>query len=182
MRSKLFASITIAAAISALAVLPSFAQKTASPQTVKIGYFNLALVKASFPEAAGSESLKNQAEGQLRRDVEAGNKALLKAQEEKKPEEEIKKMQKDMQAEINAKTQALFQLVQTQNAIANQTIHQAVNSVAKEKGLDIIVDANSVYSGGDKLVSGGEDITDSVIKKLNPAANVVKAPGGATAK
>lgn len=181
---KLFAGITVAAAISALAVLPSFAQgKTASAQTVKIGYFNLGLVKASYPESAGSESLKNQAEGQLRREMEAGNAALRKAQEEKKSEEEIKKLQKELQQEISAKAQALSQLVRTQNAIATQAIIQAVNSVAKEKGLDIIVDAEAIYSGGDKVLSGGEDITDAVVKKLNPAgAPSAKTAGGSTAK
>lgn len=179
MRSKLFATTTLAVALLASAVLPTFAAdgKPATAQTVKIGYFNLALVKASYPESAGSESLKNQAEGQLRRDVEFGNKKLQEAQEAKKPKEEIEKMAKEMQTEINAKTQALATLVQTQNAIASQNIAQAVNAVAKEKGLDIIVDANSVYSGGDKLLNGGEDITDAIVKRLNPAKTAAKDAG-----
>lgn len=148
---------------------PAFAQKSASPTTLKIGYFNLALAKASYPEAAGSESLRTQAENQLRRDVEEGNKSLQKAQEDKKPKEELEKMARDLQTTINAKQQALIQLVQTQAAIATQNIAQAVNAVAREKSLDLVVDGAGVFAGGDKIVNSGEDITEAVIKKLTPA-------------
>jgi Skp family chaperone for outer membrane proteins len=143
---------------------------------VKIGYFNLALVKASYPEAAGSETLRNNAEAMLRRDVEEGNKRLQKAQEDKKPKEEIEKMARDLQAEINAKQQALIQLVQTQAAIATQNIAQAVNAVARDKGLDLVVDGAGVFAGGDKIVNNGVDITDEVVKRLQPQA--LKAPSG----
>lgn len=167
-----FKSLTLALALSSLtisAVAPAFAAGTAATMSVKIGYFNLHLVKASFPEAAGSETLRVQAENQLRRDVEEGNKVLQKLQSENKPKEEIEKKARDLQTEINAKQQALIQLVQTQQAIANQTIGQAVAQVAKEKGLDLVIDASSVYAGADKVVSNGEDITDSIVKKLAPA-------------
>jgi Skp family chaperone for outer membrane proteins len=154
----------------ASASTPAFAEKTAQATSVKIGYFNLALVKASYPEAAGSELLRTQAENQLRRDVEEGNKSLQKAQEDKKPKEELERMARDLQTTINAKQQALIQLVQTQAAIATQNIAQAVNLVAKEKSLDMVVDGAGVFAGGDKIVNNGEDITEAVIKKLQPAA------------
>jgi len=152
------------------AYLPAQAQKAATPTPVKIGYFNLALVKASYPEAAGSETLRNNAEAMLRRDVEEGNKRLQKAQEDKKPKEEIEKMARDLQTEINAKQQALIQLVQTQAAVATQNIAQAVNNVARDKGLDLVVDGAGVFAGGDKIVTNGMDITDEVVKKLQPQA------------
>ncbi len=147
-----------------------FAQKTAFPTSVKIGYFNLALVKASYPESAGSETLRINAEAILRQDVEEGNKRLQKAQEEKKPKDDLDKMAKELQTQINAQQQAMVQLVQTQVAIANQKIAQAVNSVAKEKSLDLVVDGQGVFAGGDKVINGGVDITEDVMKKLQPAA------------
>lgn len=154
---------------------PAFAA-AASTVSVKIGYFNLQLVKASFPEAAGSETLRVQAENQLRRDVEEGNKMLQKLQADNKPKEEIEKRARDLQTEINAKQQALIQLVQTQQAIANQTIAQAVAQVAKDKGLDLVIDGSGVFAGGDKIVNSGEDITDSIVKRLAPA--VIRSGGG----
>ncbi len=150
--------------------LPGQAEKIAMPTQIKIGYFNLALVKASYPEAAGSETLRTNAESQLRRDVEEGNKRLQKAQEEKKPREELEKMARELQAEINAKQQALIQLVQTQAAIATQNIAQAVNSVARDKSLDLVVDGAGVFAGGDKIVNNGLDITEEVVKRLQPQA------------
>ncbi len=179
MKSRILTS-ACAALLVAVAGLstPAFAQKSAQQTSVKIGYFNLALVKASYPEAAGSELLRTQAENQLRRDVEEGNKRLQKAQEDKKPKEELEKMARDLQTEINAKQQALIQLVQTQAAIATQNIAQAVNVVAKEKSLDLVVDGAGVFAGGDKIVNNGEDITEAVVKKLSPAARLTTGGGG----
>ena len=73
--SSLLASALIAATVCGSAMAEN---KTATPSTVKIGYFNLALVKATTP-AGDAESLKNNAEGQLRRDIETGQKAIEKA-------------------------------------------------------------------------------------------------------
>lgn len=152
-----------------LATVPAFA---AGAVSVKIGYFNLALVKASNPESAGSETLRVNAENQLRRFVEEGNKRLTKMQDEKKPKEDIEREAKQLQTEINAQQRALIELVQSQTQMANQQIAGAVARVAKEKTLDLVVDGAGVFAGGDKVVSSGEDITDAIIKILAP--NVIK--------
>src|SRR5262249_39301357 len=91
--------LLIAALVPAICSSAAMAQqKTASAATVKIGYFNLALVKATTT-AGESEVLKNQAEAQLRRDIETGQKAIEKAREEKKSEAEIKEIIKQVQTE-----------------------------------------------------------------------------------
>lgn len=168
-RVNLVSSLSLVLALAAVG-LPANAQKAASATTLKVGYFNLNLVKASSPDAAGSESLKNQAESQLRREVEEANKNLQKALSDKKPQEEVQKMAKEVQTEINAKQKALAELVQAATAQANQKIYQAVNQVAAEKSLDLVVDGAGVYAGGQKVIDNGQDITADVIKKLSPAA------------
>lgn len=165
---KIITSSLVAALVAISAGLPSLAAGPAQTTSVKFGYFNLALVKASFPEAAGSEALRVQAENQLRRDVEEGNKRLQKAQDEKKEKAELEKMARELQMEINAKQNALIQLVQTQTAMATQAIAAAVANVSKEKGLDVVVDGAGVFAGGEKLVNSGEDITQAVVQKLAP--------------
>lgn len=165
---KFITSIAAAALVAVSAGIPTFAANSAQPTSVKFGYFNLALVKASYPEAAGSEALRVQAENQLRRDVEEGNKRLAKANEDKKPKEEIEKMARDLQSEINAKQNALIQLVQTQTAMATQAIAAAVAQVSKDKGLDVVVDGAGVFAGGEKLVNSGEDITEAIVRRLAP--------------
>lgn len=169
-RANVVSSLSLVLALAVVGILPASAQKAASATTLKVGYFNLNLVKASSPDAAGSESLKNQAESQLRREVEEANKNLQKALSEKKPQEEVQKMAKEVQTEINAKQKALAELVQAATAQANQKIFQAVNQVAAEKGLDLVVDGAGVYAGGQKVIDNGQDITSEVIKKLSPAA------------
>lgn len=180
MKSKIITSISAAVLIAMVGVSqPAFAQKSATPTSVKLGYFNLLLVKASYPESAGSESLRTQAESQLRRDLEDANKTLQKAQDDKKSKEELEKLARDLQSGINAKNQALTQLVQTQLAIANQNIAQAVNTIAHDRGLDLVVDSSTILAGGDKLVNNGVDVTEDVIKKLAPQ-QPLKSPGPAT--
>ncbi|MBI4533860.1 MAG: OmpH family outer membrane protein [Candidatus Melainabacteria bacterium] len=184
MKMRIVASVCASLLLVVGGGLPGQAEKIATPTQIKIGYFNLALVKASYPEAAGSETLRTNAESQLRRDVEEGNKRLQKGQEEKKPREELEKMARELQAEINAKQQALIQLVQTQAAIATQNIAQAVNSVARDKSLDLVVDGAGVFAGGDKIVNNGLDITEEVVKRLQPQAlrpTTSGATGGASA-
>lgn len=177
---KIITSALVAAFVAISAGMPSLAAGPAQTTSVKFGYFNLALVKASYPEAAGSEALRVQAENQLRRDVEEGNKRLQKAQDDKKAKEEIEKMARELQAEINAKQNALIQLVQTQTAMATQAIAAAVAQVSKEKGLDVVVDGAGVFAGGEKLVNSGEDITEAVVKKLTPQLNARPASSSST--
>ena len=148
--------------------LPVLAQKSAVPVSVKIGYFNEALVKASFPEAAGSETLKAQAESQLRKDLDDANKHVQQLQEQKKPADEIQKAIKDAQVSINAKQQALAELVQSQNALVRDKIVNAVNQVGREKNLDLVINGEGLYMGGKTVLDSGTDITDDVVKKLVP--------------
>jgi Skp family chaperone for outer membrane proteins len=165
---RVITTFTALSVLLSLAAGPAFSAGTASTISVKVGYFNLALVKASYPESAGSETLRITAENQLRRDVEEGNKRLQKMQDDKKPKEEIEKEAKQLQTEINAKQRALIELVQSQQQLATQAVASAVARVAKEKTLDLVIDGAGVFAGGDKIVSSGEDITDAVIKALSP--------------
>jgi Skp family chaperone for outer membrane proteins len=156
---------------SGLSSVPAYAQgkTTATPTSLKMGYFNLALVKASFPEAAGSDQLRQNAESMLRQKVVDGNSALQKAQKDGKTKQELDQMAKDIQLEVNSAQQVLAQLVQQQVAMATQAIAIAVNRVARDKSLDVVVDGAGVYAGGDKIVNNGADVTQDIIKLLQPA-------------
>jgi len=163
------------------------AQKSASQINVKVGYVNLAMIKANTPDSASSEELTHKAETFLKLSVEESNKRLAKAQEEKKSEEEIKKLKSDLQTQINAKQQAYAELVQSSQAQSLQRISAAVNSVASDKGLDLVVDGGGVLAGGQKLLDNGIDITNDVVKKLAPnspaaAEKTAAAPAAAPAK
>ena len=167
-KMRRFAFLT---ALSMVALAPcANAQKSASQINVKVGYVNLAMIKANTPDSASSEQLTKQAEAFLKASVEESNKRLLKAQEEKKSEEDIKKLKSDLQTQINAKQQAYAELVQSSQAQSLQRISAAVNQVASDKGLDLVVDGGGVLAGGQKLLDNGIDITNDVVKKLAPNA------------
>jgi Skp family chaperone for outer membrane proteins len=159
---------TALVALASLACLAIPYSMAANSMSMKVGYFNLNLAKTSFPEYAGAEGLRMQAESQLRRDVEEGNKALQKMQTENRPKEEIEKKAKEIQVEINIKQETLIKLVQERLQAAVSKMSQAVNEVAKEKGLDLVVDGSGIFAGGDKVLTNGDDITDAVIQKLSP--------------
>jgi Skp family chaperone for outer membrane proteins len=180
-RIHLFA---LAALLSGASIVPPGAMAGSSQSlTVKMGYFNLNKVKTLHPASAGLDRLENTAKELLRLDAEKGNSALLQMQKDGKPKEEIEKAQRDLQLQINAKVEASTSLLMGNRATANTEIAQAVNAVAKEKGVDIIVDAGGIYAGGEKFLSNGEDLTDNILQKLVPTGILPtgqKAP--ATAK
>jgi len=155
-------SIAITFGASSAEAGPSTAQST----NIKMGYFNLALVKAAYPEAKESESLRERADSQLKRDVDDSNRQIQKARDEKKSPEEIRKLTEQLQLEVNAKQKAVSELVQTESATATQKILGAVNSVARAKGLDLVVDGAGVYAGGQKILDNGVDITEDIVKEL----------------
>lgn len=175
-------ALIVTAGLSTPAYAQGASKTSATPTSVKMGYFNLALVKASFPEAAGSDQLRQNAESMLRQKVVDGNSALQKAQKEGKSKAELDEMAKDIQLEVNAAQQALAQLVQQQAANATQAIAIAVNRVARDKGLDVVVDGAGVYAGGDKIVNNGVDVTQAVIRLLQPAAPATASTQAAPTK
>ena len=159
-------ALSLVALVPACVSNPAYAQKAASQINVKVGYVNLGQIKASTPGSAQSEELTHRAEAFLKASVEESNKRLAKAQEEKKSEEDIKKLKADLQTQIYAKQQAYAELVQSSQEESRQRISAAVSEVAKDKGLDLVVDGAGVLSGGQKLIDNGVDITAEVVKKL----------------
>jgi Skp family chaperone for outer membrane proteins len=182
MRNSILGSSLLAAILAVSMTGAADAQnKTASSTTVKIGYFNLAMVKATTP-AGDSEGLKNQAERNLRADIETGQKAIEKAKADKKTDEELKAMVKQVQTELAAKQQALAQLVQAATMQDTQRLVGAVSNVAKKKGLDLIVDANAVYAGGKEVLDKGIDVTADVVEAMGgkPSDKTAEASGSKT--
>lgn len=162
----------LAALVSLSLTAPARAEKAAVAKNLKVGYFNLTLLKASYPESVGSETLRIQAEEQLRREVEEANKRLKKAADEKKSQEEVQKLVNEIQVALTAKRQALAQLLQTATTQANDKIFQTAAVVAKEQNLDLIVDGGAVYFGGQGLLENGQDVTVDMLKRLSPGFQI----------
>ena len=104
----------------------------------------------------------------LRVAVEKGNFELADMQKQNKPKEEIENKKKQLQNEINIQQQTLGALVLSTSVNSQNAITEAINAVAKEHGLDVVVDYSGIYRGSDKFSSQGIDITSMIIKRLNP--------------
>lgn len=147
--------------------------KSIQAMPVKMGYFYLGKVKQSFAEAAAGTLMEERAKEMLRQDVQKGNDELQQLTKQNKPKEEIEKKRDQLQAEITLKQQTLGTLISSTSINSQNAINEAIESVAKENGLDIVVDASGIFRGADKFANQGMDITPFVIKRLNPDAVVV---------
>lgn len=163
-------------AVTTAAINPVSAQQAATPISVKIGYFNLPAVRGACPEALSSENIKSQADAQLRRDLEEAQKRIQKMQDDKRPKEEVDKALAEARTAFAAKQQALSELVQSAINTANLKIVQTVGAVAKEKGLDLVVDGQGIYTGAERVQANAIDITSDVIKRLAPLVTPQVAP------
>ena len=140
--------------------------------SVKIGYFNLPLVKASYQPASNAEILKAQAEAMLREELKTLNEALSKMQTEKKAEAEIAKFKELAQTKISAKQQAYTEILANQTNQVKVSIAKAVDTVARAKGLDIVLDGQGLFAGGKLVLDNGVDITKEVVAQLSPASKL----------
>ena len=71
-----------------------------------------------------------------------------------------KKFEETVQAELKSKENAFNSFREKKEEEVYQRIHAVSEKIRLEKGLDAIIDARSVFSGG-------VDITDDLIKRLN---------------
>ena len=101
------------------------------------------------------------------REIENKEKEIQKYLEAKEAEFEKletplqkKKFQVSVQAEMKTKEAAFNDFREKKEEIVYQKIHTVTEKIRLEKGLDAILDARSVFSGG-------IDITDILIKTLN---------------
>ncbi|MBP7862565.1 OmpH family outer membrane protein [bacterium] len=172
-------NLVLVSALLTASISPAMAQSAVS---VKLGYFSLGMVRANYAEASTSEGLKAQAEAQLRQSAEEANSRIQKMREEKKPTEEIEKAIREAQTKLGAKQEALAQLVETSTSTVTAKIMQAANLVAKDKGVDIVVDGQHVFAGGQKFLDSGVDLTKEIIERLKsgnrsePKAPAAKVP------
>lgn len=156
-------SAGMSSAIGADAAVP---EKVAEPLTVKVAYFNFGKIRAGIPEVSNAEAIRINAEAQLRKDVETWNNRLLKMREEKRPADEIEKTKQEGQTVVRAKQEALAQLVESANLSVRVQVAQAAEAEARARNIDLVVDGQGLYAGGQKVFDHGVDITQAVLKRL----------------
>lgn len=153
-------------AVGAFCASAKSAEKNPEPLTVKVGYFNFGKIRAGIPEVANAEAIRINSEAQLRKDVEAWNNKLIKMREEKQSAAEIDKTKQEAQAVVRAKQEALAQLIESANLSVRVRVAQAAEAEAKSRNIDLVVDGQGLYAGGQKVFDHGVDITQAVLKRI----------------
>lgn len=135
-------------------------------EMMRIGYLNLASIKAVHPASKAAEQVSVNAENQLQNELKAANEELGNVQDKGGSQAEVKDLALQLKTRIDAKQQALIQIIQAQRENAIKEISTAASQVGQELGLDLVVDGGAVYAGGRGIVDNGVDVTVPIAKKL----------------
>ncbi len=125
-----------------------------------IGYVDLQKVFINYKETEKARAGFEKKQKELREELEEKQKTLEQAQKDNKKPEEIQKLVAEIQEELQPKQEELMKLNNQLMTSIRADIVSATKKVAKEYGVDIVLDKQA-------LLSGGFDLTDFVIEDLN---------------
>ncbi len=125
-----------------------------------VGYIDGDRIQKSYKQAekATKEFMKMEADYQKL--VAEKQQELNSARIEGKSDKELEKILEQVKKEIEPKKAELEKMMQTTMLKIRQDVVTATESVAKDLGIDVVLDKQVV-------ITGGVDITDMVINKLN---------------
>ncbi|MCC7529222.1 MAG: hypothetical protein IT342_11935, partial [Candidatus Melainabacteria bacterium] len=147
--------------------------------SIRIGYFNLAIVKAKYKPWLDAENLRREREADLRKLVEEGNVRLVNAQKTSS-KEAVQEIAKQLQHEINATQAKYVAEVQSRTKEVNLNLANAAKSIAEKCGVDVVVDGVAVYGGSDLIIQDGVDLTAAMDSLL--VSGTAAATSGKTAR
>ena len=125
-----------------------------------IGFVDLQKVFVNYKETEKAKKGFEKKQQELRDELEKKQSMLEKAQKDNKKPEEIQKLVAEIQEELQPKQEELMQLNNQLMTSIRSDIVSATKKVAKEYGVDLVLDKQAI-------LSGGFDLTDFVIEHLN---------------
>lgn len=151
----------------------SYRERLPKRITVKTGYFDLKTVQDKFSLISNLQHLKldqeqKKADAVLQDLAAKDNDTIAKFQAEKKSQAERDKYILALKRKYPiGYTDAWRRPVPTANELLIRQIVAAVGVVAKQHGLEMVVDSSSVFAGEKLLFKNGIDITPDIIKEMN---------------
>jgi len=125
-----------------------------------IGYVDMQKIFTGYDGAKKAQDDFKKKQDEYQKIFEEKQKEIEKARTDKKTDEEIKKMITQFESELDPKKDELMKLNQELTTKLRDQILSASKKVAEEYGIDVVLDRQVI-------ISGGFDLTDFVIKKLN---------------
>ncbi|MFA4858037.1 MAG: OmpH family outer membrane protein [Candidatus Margulisiibacteriota bacterium] len=125
-----------------------------------IGFIDVQKVFKGYKATAKAQDELSKKEADFKKDFEASQTKLEKAQKDGKSEEELEKMKEDLEKELSPKREELLRLNEKITTKLQLEIVSAVKVVAKKVGIDLVLDKQVI-------ITGGMDLSDMVIAELN---------------
>ena len=144
--------IIISISILLLTICPAFAEN--------IGYVNMQIVFESYNKTEDAKKDFEKKQNELKEELEEKQEEVAKAQKDNKDPEEIQKLIEEIQEELQPKQEALIQLNNELMFRIREDITLATSKVAKNYGIDIVLDKQVI-------LHGGFDLTNFVVDELN---------------
>ena len=128
--------------------------------TASIGFIDVQKVFKGYSETSKAQASLSKEEAAFKKDFEASQKKLEAAKAAKKSDKEIENMTKQLEEDLAPKREKLMKMNDELTGRLQKDILTSVKSIAKNLGLDIVLDKQVI-------IDGGMDISDMVINKLN---------------
>jgi Skp family chaperone for outer membrane proteins len=125
-----------------------------------IGYIEVQRVFKGYKETMKAQEKLSKEEAVFKKEFEESQKKLESAKSAKKSQKEVDTITKELEEKLAPKREVLMKLNEELTTKLQKDIIGAVSQVAKNLGLDTVLDKQAV-------IVGGVDISDMVINKLN---------------
>jgi Skp family chaperone for outer membrane proteins len=149
----------------------SWGNDIATPVSKKFAYFDLKMIRNTFPDSVTFEQSRYSGEDALRNSANEANQQLKQFEAENHSVDEIQKEKQRLQSAVDAKTSTFVRQMLASNLNITEKIKHAASTVAESHSVDVVLDANSVFFGGGKILENGIDVTAEIMKILgtNPS-------------
>ncbi len=125
-----------------------------------LGYIDIEKIFINYKESKKIQDNMQKKRDDYQKDVEQKQKKIEEAKKNNKNDEELKKLVEQIEKELRPKQEDILkQEAEIQRTLFDK-IMGAVTKVRREYGIDVVMEKRVVYSGG-------FDLTDFVIEKLN---------------
>jgi outer membrane protein len=125
-----------------------------------IGYIEVKKIFTEYKETQKAQKDLDKKQKEFKAKLDEKQEDIEKAKEEGKSEIEIRKMMRDIEKELDPEREAIMMHNEQMTRKLQDDIVKSVTAVSKELGIDVVVDKQVI-------ITGGVDITDMVLTKLN---------------
>lgn len=147
-----FSKILCSAFFLAVLALPAFADN--------IGFLDMEKFFSSYKEGKKIQEDINGRRESFKKYVNDRQEKIEEAAKKNKKEEELNKMRRKAEEEVSAEQKKLMQYEMDVQQRLYSRVMDVASQVAKEYGIDVVLDKRVVYAGG-------FDLTDFVLQKFN---------------